>query len=121
MSTTSDQTLERAPSLAERGQVLGFAVPVGMTAVGRAAGDPDREERQEGGDEVGAGVNRLGYQPEAPGREPGTELQSNERASRSNGNKSSAPLRSHPRKAMWRGTPRPWHERACSGVIPRLV
>ena len=85
--------------LAEGGQVLGLAVPVGMPAVGRAAGDPDREEREQRGDEVGAGVDRLRDQAEAAGREPGPELERDQRAGSGNRNESSTPLRAHARKA----------------------
>src|SRR5439155_21318624 len=76
-----------------------LSVPVGMPPVGRAAGDSDRKQCQQRGDKVGAGVNRLGDEPEAPGREPSPELERNENAGSSNRNKSSAPLGSHPRKA----------------------
>ena len=85
--------------LAEGGQVLGLAVPVGMPLVGRPAGDPDREEREERGDEVGPGVNRLRDQPEAACREPSAELERDQRAGRGNRNESSTPLRAHARKA----------------------
>ena len=79
--------------LAERGQVLGLAVPVGMPAVGGAAGDADREEREKRGDEVGAGVDRLGDQAEAAGREPGAELERDQRAGSGNRDERSTPLR----------------------------
>ena len=45
--------------LGESGEVLGLSVPVRMADVGRAAGDPDREEGQEGGDEIRSRMRRL--------------------------------------------------------------
>jgi hypothetical protein len=64
--------------LGQRGEVLGLTVAVGVVAVGRADGDPDGEERQERRDEVRARVQRLGEEAEAPGRDPGHELQDEE-------------------------------------------
>ena len=63
-----DQPLDRANAdqhargrekrrLGERGEVLGLAVPVLVGDVGRPAGDAEREEREQRGDEVGAGVD----------------------------------------------------------------
>ena len=51
--------------LGERRQVLGLPVPVRVAAVGRAHRHADREERQERGHQVGAGVRRLREEAEA--------------------------------------------------------
>ena len=60
--------------LRQRGQVLGLAVPVLVPFVGGPRSDADGEEREERGDEVGAGVERLGKEAEAVRREPGRQL-----------------------------------------------
>ncbi len=52
-------------ALAERRQVLGLAVAVGMLAVCGTPGDADGEERQQRRDQVGGRVDRLGDQPQA--------------------------------------------------------
>ena len=49
--------------------MLGLAVSVGVRGVGRAAGDADGEERQQRGDEVGPGMDRLRNQAQAAGRQ----------------------------------------------------
>ena len=61
--------------LPERGEMLGLAVSVGVRGVGRATGDADGEERQQRGDEVGSGMDRLRNQAEAAGRKAGPELE----------------------------------------------
>src|SRR5262249_11517602 len=60
--------------LAERREVLGLPVAVGVAGVGRPARDADRVERQQRRDEVGPRMGRLGEQAEAVRREPGDEL-----------------------------------------------
>ena len=82
--------------LSEGSEVLGLAVPVGMRAVGGATGDADGEERQQRGDEVGPGMNRLGDQAQAAGREAGPELERDQHAGGNDRNEGSAPLRAHP-------------------------
>ena len=46
--------------LGESAQVLGLPVPVRVASVGGPDGDADGKERQQGGDEIGPGVRRLG-------------------------------------------------------------
>ena len=84
--------------LGQRGEVLSFAVAVGVVPVGGADRDPDREERKERRDEVGAGVQRLGEEPEAPGRDPGHELQDEEARGGEHGHERDSALRGHTRK-----------------------
>ena len=45
--------------------MLGLAVTVLMRDIGGPYGDADREEGQEGGDQVGAGVRGRGDEPKA--------------------------------------------------------
>ena len=84
--------------LGERREMLRLAVPVLMARIGRTHGDSDREERQERGDEVGAGVDRLGDEPEAVRREPRRELERDERARGEDGDERGPALRAHPAK-----------------------
>src|SRR4051812_15577317 len=53
-----------------------------MVEVGRALGDADREERQQRGHEVGAGMQGFGDEAEASGDEAGGKLERDERRSR---------------------------------------
>ena len=71
-----DEHQERA--LAERREVLGLAVAVVVLAVGRADRDAHREQGEQRGDEVGAGVGRLGDEGERAGDEAGDELDRDE-------------------------------------------
>ena len=80
--------------LAERRQVLGLAVPVGVLAVGGAPRDAHREERQQRRDQVGGGVDRLGDQPEAVREQAHHELDRHQR--RRGGDR-------HQRRALRRG------------------
>ncbi len=79
--------------------MLGLAVAVGVVPVRRPDCDSHREERQQRRDEVCAGVECLGEQPETPGRESGHELQDEERRRGENGDESSSALWRHTRKA----------------------
>jgi len=79
----------------ESREMLRPAVTVGVARVGWATGDPHREEGEEGGDEIGARVDGLGDEPEAPARQPGAELEDDEHQCREDGDESGAPLRSH--------------------------
>ena len=45
-------------ALGERREVLGLPVAVLVAGIGGPHGDADREERQQRGDEIGAGVGR---------------------------------------------------------------
>ena len=54
--------------------MLRLAVAVEVAGVRGLCRDADREERQECGDEVGAGVRCVGDEPEAARREAGHEL-----------------------------------------------
>ena len=78
--------------------MLGLAVSVGVSAVGRATGDADGEERQQRGDEVGSGMDRLRNQAEAAGGKTGPELERDQQARSDNRDKCSAPLRAHARE-----------------------
>ncbi len=79
--------------LGERREVLGLAVPVLVALVGRLRRDADREEGQQRGDEVGAGVDRLGDEAEAVRGEADRELQRDERAGGDDRDERGAPLR----------------------------
>ena len=72
----------RNAGLGKRGEVLGLAVAVLVAPVGRLGGDADREEREQGRDEVGARVDRLGDQAEAVRGEADRELERDERRRR---------------------------------------
>ena len=66
--------------LAERREVLRAAVAVGVLAVGRAGGEPHRDEREDGGDDVAAGLDARGDQREAARGEARAELERHEHA-----------------------------------------
>ena len=88
--------------LEERCEMLGLSVPVLMLDVRRPAGDADREEGQQRGDEVGARVQRLGDEPEAAAREARAELQRDECSRRADRNERRAALRGHAPKVRRR-------------------
>jgi hypothetical protein len=114
----ADEHEERG--LAQRREVLGLAVTERVVAVGRAAGHPDGEERQQRGDEVGARVQRLGDQAEASGDQAGDELERDQRGGGGDRQQRGALLRGHARAGRrglhpWtvptpaeRGSARPW-------------
>ena len=81
--------------LRQCGEVLGLPVPVLVPFVGRPAGDADREEREQRGDEVGAGVQRLGDQPEAAADQAGAELERGEHRRRADRDERGPALRRH--------------------------
>jgi hypothetical protein len=83
------------PGLPERGEVLGLAVAVGVAHVRRTGGDADGEEREQCGDEVGAGVDRLGDETEAVGREPRGELDGEKPSRREHRDERRPPLCRH--------------------------
>src|SRR5947209_14600857 len=95
-----DACKEEERSFGERGEMLRLAVPVLVPLIRRPHRDADREERQERGDEVGAGVDRLRDEPEAVGREARPELERDERARGEDGCERGAPLRAHPQKRI---------------------
>jgi hypothetical protein len=82
-------------SLRERGEVLRLAVTVGMRAISRPDGHADGEEREQRRDEVGAGMDRLGDEPEAVRLEPGDELDGNQDARGDHRHERGPPLRRH--------------------------
>ena len=79
--------------------MLRLAVPVLMAAVGGAARDADREERQQRRNEVGAGVERLGDETEAAARQAGAQLERHESRRRADRDERGAALRRHAAKA----------------------
>ena len=81
--------------LGERAEVLRLAVPVRMADVGRPAGDPDREEGQEGGDEVRSRVGRLREKAEAARVDPRHELERDEHERREHRDESGPTLGRH--------------------------
>ena len=66
------------PGLGERREMLRLAVAVLVTAIGGTTGDAEREEREQRGDEIGTGVNRLRDEPEAVGMQADDELERDE-------------------------------------------
>ena len=58
-------------------------------------GDADREEREQRGDEVGAGVQRLGDEAEAAAREPDAELEREQHDRRADRDERGSALRRH--------------------------
>ena len=75
--------------------MLGLAVAVLVTGVGRSRGDADREEGQERRDQIDPGVRGLGEQAEAVRGEAGAELQPDEGGRCEHGDERSPPLRCH--------------------------
>ena len=65
-------------ALGECREVVGLPVAVGVPSIGRPGRHADREEGQERRDEVGPGVDGLGDQAEAAGREADDELEDDE-------------------------------------------
>ena len=62
--------------LEQSGEVLDFAVAVGMVAIGRLAGDADGEPGHQGGNEIERGVRRLGQNAERAGEKADDDLES---------------------------------------------
>jgi hypothetical protein len=85
--------------LGQRGKMLRLAVPVLMALVGWAAGDADREKRQQRCDEIGARVQGFGDKPEAAARQARAQLQRDEGPRRADRNERRAALRRHAPKA----------------------
>jgi hypothetical protein len=83
------------PGLAERGEMLGLAVAVGVSAVGRAERDADREEGQQRRDEIRSGVEGLGDETEAVRLEPDDQLEGDEGRRRTDGDERRSPLGIH--------------------------
>ena len=106
-------------SLGERGQVLGLAVAERMRTVGGTAGDADREEGEDGSDEVGARVERLGDEPEAAADQPGDELERKEQRRGGDRGERGSPQRAHGRRldGFGRGDDQRLPRRACSRSI----
>ena len=88
--------------LGQGGQVLGLAVTVGVPQVGRPHRDADGHEGQQRGDQVGAGVRRLGEQAEAAGRYSGHELHRDQHACGDDRDEGGAALRAHARRRIAR-------------------
>ena len=72
--------------------MLGLPVPVRMAAVGRPRSDPDGEEGQQRGDEIGAGMRCLGDEPERMSLEPDSELERDETCGREDRDQSCSAL-----------------------------
>ena len=66
-----------------------------MSDVGGPSRNPDGEERQQGSDQIGAGVQRLGDQAEAVRRKPDAQFQREERRGRDDRDERGSALRSH--------------------------
>ena len=84
--------------LRQRGEMLGLPVPVLVPLVGGPAGDADREERQQRGDEVRPGVQRLRDEPQAAADETGAELERGEHRRRADRDERGSALRRHAAK-----------------------
>ena len=67
---------------AERGDVLEFAVAVGVRGVGRPVGDADCGQRNAGRQEIDAGVQRVGDQRQAADQKADDELRRRENEAR---------------------------------------
>jgi hypothetical protein len=87
--------------------MLGLAVAVLVSRIGRTNGDTDREEREQRGDEIRPGVRRLRDQPEAVGRETGAELEPDQRECGENRPERGFPLSLHAGKPTAAGRWRP--------------
>ena len=75
--------------------MLPLPVAVLVPDVGRAAGDAEREERQQRRDQVRSGVRGLGDEAEAVRREPGDELERDECRRGEDGEECRPALRGH--------------------------
>ena len=92
--------------------MLGLAVPVLVPRISRPGGDADGEEGEQRRDEVGAGVERLRDEPEAPGGEAGDELERDQRGRGEHGDERGAALRAHGRRLVRNRAPSRPRERA---------
>ena len=81
--------------LAERREVLELAVPVGMRRVGRPVADADRHPSDAGGEEIDAGMQRVGDQRQAADRQADHELRRREDEARDERNGGGAFLERH--------------------------
>ena len=96
-----DERIGSARAQAKNWRLMAFGcltLAVLMAGVGGTHGDPDSEEGQKGGDEVGAGVHRLRHEAEAARREAGAELEPDERERGEDRPERSFPLGLHARK-----------------------
>ena len=81
--------------LGERTEVLGLAVAVLVSDVRRPDRDADREEGQQGRDQVGAGVRGLRYEAQAVRRQSRGELEHDQRDGGADRDERDSPLRMH--------------------------
>ncbi len=77
--------------------MLGLPVAVLVRQASRTSRDADSEEREQRGDEVGPGVQRLREQPEAVRGEPSGELDRDQDAGGDDGGERDPALRRHAR------------------------
>ena len=68
--------------LAERAEILGAAVPVGVIRVGQGARQADGEEGQDRRDDVAGGLDARGDEGEAAGEQAGPELEDHQQRGR---------------------------------------
>ena len=86
---------EQDRRLAERAEVLGAAMTVGMLGIRGPAAQANREERQGGGDHVAAGLDPGRDQPEAAGEQPDPELEGHEQRGGRDRDEGCPPLGEH--------------------------
>ena len=80
-------------ALGERRQVLGLAVAEVVRSIGRAHGDTDGEQSEQGRDEIGSGVDRLGEEAKRVGGEGQRQLDADERTGSHHRDERGAPRR----------------------------
>ena len=88
-----DPSGEQDRRLSQRSEVLRAPVPVGVLRVRGPATEPHREERERGGDDVAAGLDPRGDQPEAAGRHADPELERHQQRRRRDRGDGRAPRR----------------------------
>ena len=76
---------QQQAGLDEGGEVLHFAVPVLVIGVGRLVGNPDRHQRDDGGDQIERGVQGFRKNAQAAGGDAHHNFQSGDGERRQNG------------------------------------
>lgn len=70
-----DTAARQNGGFAERAEVLGAAVAVGVIGIGWATAEPDGEKRQHGGYHVARGLDARGDETQRAGDDAGPELE----------------------------------------------
>src|SRR5258708_23631465 len=87
-----DSGEDKEPGFDERREIFKVAVAVWVAFVSRLVGDADREKRNDGGDEVEAGMQRFREDAEAVGADDQESFQAKEESGRANAQQGGALL-----------------------------